>query len=429
MLGLQKRPFAELFREASSITSWLAEEDDKTFGPMVELDRVIPLHNDAALLRAGTRLLPVTTKRDQMYRSDGFVDVPNGFSVVVVPTDGLTPVDVQPTLQALRKVMHERRITPLVRTLDVRAVRRRLDELDAAPESRIRPPDAMLLLLPRKEGGLSAETKSVLDRLDAHRVPWRRCYADDDKRWSVRDQLGSLLTAAGGTPFELVWPENIGPLWSIGFDLSHPVGSQSSTLCCTLVKPNGRLECAWTIAHRRDETINQASLKLILKAVQARLPNDARVLMIRDGRLFERELDQTYLHTLTNPCSLVELRKRGNPLLVTGSKEPLLPSQATAAVFDQRHIAFLVAHPEMTPTSGYPTVLKLTTRPSWDGLNLGLELLVSAVMHLTHAPSLGLAPSKLPAPIYWADGIAKASGERLNFRGQMHITLKPNPND
>ena len=61
---------------------------------------------------------------------------------------------------------------------------------------------------------------------------------------------------------------------------------------------------------------------------------------------------------------------------------------------------------------------------AWDGMRLGPELLARILFAQTLMPGLGLRQRRLPAPIYWADGIAGASDDDLRFRGQCVVNLK-----
>ncbi len=69
-------------------------------------------------------------------------------------------------------------------------------------------------------------------------------------------------------------------------------------------------------------------------------------------------------------------------------------------------------------SGNFGTVLKLSWNESWNGLGLSPRDVAAIMMALVHAPGLGNEPRVLPAPIYWADGIARADDGDLRFRGQ-----------
>ena len=69
-------------------------------------------------------------------------------------------------------------------------------------------------------------------------------------------------------------------------------------------------------------------------------------------------------------------------------------------------------------------VLKIWMKHGWDGMELGPQRLVHILFAQTLTPGLGLHARTLPAPVYWADGIAGASEKDLRFRGHSIVDLK-----
>jgi hypothetical protein len=81
-----------------------------------------------------------------------------------------------------------------------------------------------------------------------------------------------------------------------------------------------------------------------------------------------------------------------------------------------QHIAFMVTNPEVN--FGFAQVLKLHWEERWNRIGLSTDQILGIVCAMSFSPGLGLHRHTLPAPVYWADGIAGASDTDLRFRGQ-----------
>jgi hypothetical protein len=264
-----------------------------------------------------------------------------------------------------------------------------------------------------------------MKRMDQHRLPWRRAYANDPHDWSVADQTGSLLQAAGGLPHAVTLPSGEFLPWSIGIDLSHRTFSRAASV---LISPDGQLVGAWTLdQQQRRENINAAVLRRLILAAAESIPAMERsdgILVVRDGRLFERENADFYRRGLGGPVTLVEIRKYGNPPMLIGNpgKPPEQPTVGWLADTPGESIGFLVTLPRYG-VGDFDHIIKLRLPEVWDGMELGRERLARILGAQTLTPGLGLHPRTMPAPIYWADGIAGASDHDLRFRGQSVVAL------
>ena len=209
--------------------------------------------------------------------------------------------------------------------------------------------------------------------------------------------------------------------WSLGIDLSHKFGAGHSTLCAALVDSDGALVRAWTIQQRRDETVGMVALRKILGAVadfMADASDSRELLILRDGRLFENENARLYCEALGLNVSLIECRKRGNPQLYdVEDGNPVLPESPVWAMVPGAPTGFLVTNPQRRRRT-LDMVLKVSWRSSWNGIGLDSDEIARILVALTFSPGLGLHRRTLPAPLYWADGIAGASDDDLRFRGQ-----------
>jgi hypothetical protein len=195
-------------------------------------------------------------------------------------------------------------------------------------------------------------------------------------------------------------------------------------LAVTLVDPYGALAGSWLTLHSQDETVEVGALSSILRSVGLKLRDIASqpdsVLVLRDGRLFEKEHAATYLD-LPLPAVLIEYRKSNNPPLLAGASfKPAIPP--IAGQVDETSTVF-ASNGQALRSNGLATVHRLTWRAAWNPLLLSGGDIARLVRSLSFAPTLGMHPSSLPAPLYWANGIAGASDYDLRFRGSGFVQV------
>ncbi len=364
--------------------------------------------------------IPVNSNLRMFLRNNGMHNVPDGFRLAVLPADPACEQAAQSYFHKVQNWFGERRhpIAGGVYSLD--AVVNRVAELEsgASPNSKM---TAIVFINPGADDSTSKPVLSLMQRLDKLRIPWRRARATDDQTWSVEDQLGSLVTATGGYPYFVTADDNQLP-WCIGIDISHPRDAEFSTACAALTDPGGNLVQAWTIRHLRNEKMPEESIRQLVNAAEKKLvelDSDPDILLIRDGRIFERENPHDYTDSSIGRITLLELLKGGNPTMLTG-EEMTLPDHPVIATVPgggkNERVAFMTPYPDVN--FGFPRVLKLRHRDKWNGAGLSEDKLYKTLCALCFAPGLGLSRHTLPAPIYWADGIAKASDSDLRYRGQ-----------
>jgi hypothetical protein len=266
----------------------------------------------------------------------------------------------------------------------------------------------------------------MFSMLESRGQQFRRAYDTDNFQFSVPEQAPSILQSAGGVPY-LSIAENAKPSpWTLGIDLSNPTKG-SPRLCGSLVSPEGTLVHSWLQDHRQDETFSSTHLRLLLHTVVEYLPKNAAqhgLLILRDGRLFEKENYRIYKEELGLPTTLAEFRKGGNPPILTPT-HPGLPQDSFFGFLpisnNKFSTAFLVTFPSVRK-GRFGSVFKLHWRDDWNELGLESRDFAATIKSLVNAPGLGCKARKLPAPIYWADGIAGSTAEDLRFRGQ-HISI------
>jgi hypothetical protein len=377
--------------------------------------------DDCYLAIGQTRKRPDTASLNSVYRELGFDNVPEAFGVCVVRCPGVDEATGNAIAARLSSAMSQRGVSPHTTVVGFERIRSRLGQIES---NGIRPTARRLIplfVLPSPESGLSIEVRAVLRKLDAFELPWRRSYATDPLEYSLPDQLPSLLQAAGGVQHRVLLTDENSIPWSLGIDLSHGRGQEYSTLCAALVDSDGNLVRAWIIRQRRDETVGMVGLRRLLHAATDAVSSeigDGQLLVLRDGRLFENENARLYREALGVDVSLVECRKRGNPQVFDFcANEVVLPSHPTWATVDGAYVGFLVTNPQRS-RKALDQVMKISWRASWNGLSLAPEDIARILVALTLSPGLGLHRRTLPAPLYWADGIAGASDDDLRFRGQ-----------
>ena len=212
------------------------------------------------------------------------------------------------------------------------------------------PGQAVILILPGSKR--TTINKSILDvflSFDLQGIPWRRCYETDNFQYSIPDQVGSILQCAGGIQY-CVQTQGTNPIpWCLGIDLSHNPNGQSK-LCGALINKTGNLTHSWVSKHRRDETISAYALQKIIRAAVSYIPEDSKnngLLIMRDGRLFEKENHSFYRQGFGLPVSLIEVRKRKNPPILTG-EFPGIPVKPVFAELPQKyemHVAMVLTLP------------------------------------------------------------------------------------
>ena len=420
----RQRPLQERLRGLTWFLRRLQECCGKQFGDPVSLVASDPDPLNGVTLLGSRATFSADANHRVVHEQGGFYSAPNSLEVLVCCDEGVTRTPATDYAHRARDEFARRGLEANLRDVTLDQLEARLDELDRGGIVKRRDVP-VLFMLAGKEERLSGRLSHVMRRLERHRLPWRRAYATDDRTWSVSDQTGSLLQAASGHPHAVV-PARGGCLpWSIGIDLSHR--GTSSRVAASLVSPDGRLSGNWTLDQARQENIESAVLRRLLVAAACEIPAGDRssgLLVVRDGRVFESEDVGDYRRELGGPVTLVEIRKNGNPPLLLGN-DARVPNRPVVGWLPEAvggSLGFLVALPNLTRAE-FGSVLKIWMPQAWDGMRLGPERLICILFAQTLTPGLGLGRRRLPAPVYWADGIAGASDDDLRFRGQLVVEL------
>ena len=425
ILGNAGRPRAEVHDSIQwmrALMSTLSESCPELIDRQIRLESVSEELEASASISANGESFEIGTKLRSILGEVGYDKVPKGMSVVIVSEPSVSSATAVNFVDRVKASCDQHKLAAKVCVVSAEKLRKRLDDLRAGSSVRSTS-SPVWFLLRSKSKSPSSEIIHLMEQLDRFDLRWRRAYADDDFQWSIGDQLGSIVQAAGGRNYSIKLASGRLP-WSIGLDISHGRGTRPhSTVCAALVDPTGSLVHAWKRKQSRNEAISAVAVrKLLLAATDyARAESKyAEVLVLRDGRLFDSENAGFYRDRLGSRVSLVEVRKRQNPLFLC-EKDNVCPKSASygaiPSTFEGTNVGLLITSP-CGNERGFDTPLKIHWRDQWDGLGIGPKDLPAMLVALTAAPGLGLHPRTLPAPIYWADGLAAASDKNLKFRGQ-----------
>ena len=402
----------------------------RSLGPKVAPVQLEPLGEDitnARLVQIRDESFAVPpAKLDALYRQHGFDADPKGFAIGVCPLESVTESIAGKFVERLHSAAEERNVRMQVRCVRVEKVERRLQQL-ATSMAKVQSGKCVLFILPTKATEPCERTVALFARLQSARVPFRRAYADDPLRYSIPDQLPSLILASGGRPHRSPTVALGTPVWTVGVDLGHALRSSSSVLALTLVDPEGALAGAWTSVQRRDETASADDLTAMLRQCNRRIREvdpHAGVVVLRDGRLFENEDAQLYGKELNAKTSLFEYRKGGNPQIIQTKQAERTFIAPIACIIPSSSTMF-ISTLNVRGSGSPPAVVKVTWRSEWNGLGLDAGTVARVLTASAAAPGLGLQPRHHPAAIYWADGIAGTSSADLRFVGVVRQEVLP----
>lgn len=381
--------------------------------------RMVPVEQvpvDHPRIAIGGSTIPVAPELDPLYRRHGYDFVPEGWTVSVCPVDDVSITAAHRAETALLEAAARRRANVRVKVVSGDQVVRHLAAINRG-EAEPDPGTVLFFIMPSPDEGPSGRLASVFESLDRLGVQYRRAYESDDLRFSVPTQLPSLLQAVGGVPHRIAIVRTGPRVWSVGLDLAHPKGQDTSVLAASLVHPSGHLLWSWRCRHPRDENMNAALLKEPLAHVSRLISERAEVgdavVVLRDGRVLERESADTYLDPFDLPASLIEVRKNDNPQVMQGSTPTSAPSAVRVA---GESTIFTVLSPPRS-RNHLPAVRKATWQEAHNSAKLTHRQIAQLLVDLTAAPSLGTKAYSLPSPLYWADGIAEVTDHDLRFRG------------
>jgi len=270
------------------------------------------------------------------------------------------------------------------------------------------------------------------DRPSAGAMDWFRRLTDE----GVSFQLGStqsdptyarhgaacaILSKTGGCLFHTDTPSvpKLEEHWCIGLDLGFGGEYDAKIAVMTLTDGLGRLRAYWRAIKDTDETLSEEVLRdglgWIVEQAETLAPN-RDFIVFRDGIRPKHETLSLYREFLpTGRSCLVEFAKQGNPLFL---KDNAPPQPGTLAIPEGTETGFI--YPITSPVPGVLTNTVKFFSPL-NNLGYSLNQIAELITALCYAPKLSFQPSSLPAPIYWADGLAGLSATNLQFGGWSHL--------
>ncbi|BDA67486.1 hypothetical protein RIVM261_080520 [Rivularia sp. IAM M-261] len=146
---------------------------------------------------------------------------------------------------------------------------------------------------------------------------------------------------------------------------------------------------------------------------------EAIVYVVRRRRNPTLYIETNYYEAMLNPnFTLIEYSKSGSPLIHCA---PLEPEPGTTILLDGSD--FTALYPCISPQYGILTTpVKFRTSINPNG-HSPLEI-ASLLTALCHSATLSYQPSRLPAPLQWANGLARLSYTDLQFCGWSHKAKK-----
>lgn len=259
--------------------------------------------------------------------------------------------------------------------------------------------------------------------LDENKTPYAlfNSNVEVNPKFTRHGNAMNILSKAGGAHFhvEPVGLPDFCEQWCIGLDLGFGSQYRGKMAVITLTDGKGQLKAYWRAIKDMDETLTpdvlSEGLKWLIGVAEEEKPG-RKYLVIRDGICPKNEYMDVYKDLLPKGRStLVECVKNGNPVMVSADGQP---DAATLAVPKGENAGFLFT--AQAPQKGMLTnTIKFYTRHN--DLKLSLEEIGEALCALCFAPKLSFQPSGLPAPIYWADGIASVRFTNLQFAGWSHL--------
>lgn len=263
------------------------------------------------------------------------------------------------------------------------------------------------------------KTKQHLKALDSARIPYRVFGPKTfNERYALNDQVPHLIELLGGKTFSTHPLEGFEDCVYLGFDLGHPKNIAHSVPVMTIVDASGSLLGYWRGTQPKDETLRSESMRDALQWLMEFKNNNLKAnswLVMRDGRSFKNDGINLILNELGSKLTYVEVIKNPVPLLHHNN---IAAQPGTLSVVDGGQEAFLQTEaPLIRYQIGKPIRIKVKHNP----MDRPIESIAEAVYSQCLAPSLGLRNTRIPSPIYWADGLAKESGQSLQFAGLHHV--------
>jgi len=261
---------------------------------------------------------------------------------------------------------------------------------------------------------------SWLRYLDSEKAAFQLCSISSNPLYTRHGLAIAILAKANGIIFitEPAGFPNFHNSWYVGLDLGRGGLNKGKIVVITLTNSEGNLLAYWRATKGEDETLSPAVLREGLSWIADKaesLGEGRHIYLIRDGLRPHNESIDSYLNALPKDgFTLIEYVKSGSPLIHCASFEP---EPGTTIIPEGSD--FTALYPCISPQRGVLTMpVKFCAPINPNGHSSSdIALLLTTICH---SATLSYQPSRLPAPLQWANGLARISYTDLQFSGWSH---------
>lgn len=263
-----------------------------------------------------------------------------------------------------------------------------------------------------------------LKYLNSEKAAFQICSTASNPNYSRHGLAIAILAKANGSIF-IAEPDgfpNFHDSWFIGLDLGRGGLNKGKICAIALTRPDGNLQAYWRARKNDDETLTSKvlyeGLSWIVSQAES-LGKGRHLYLIRDGLRPHNESLDCYCEALSErDFTLIEYSKSGSPSIHCS---PFEPEPGTTILPEES--GFTALYPCISPQHGVLTIpVKFRAPINPNGHSLSdIALLLTA---LCHSATLSYQPSRLPAPLQWANGLARLSYTDLQFAGWSHRASK-----
>jgi hypothetical protein len=283
----------------------------------------------------------------------------------------------------------------------------------------------VLIALDGKKGDRpAADMIEWMKYLNSEQIAFQLCSNSSNPIYARHGLAIAVLAKASGSIFttEPIGFPNFDRSWFVGLDLGKGGSKKGKVVVITLTNPDGNLLAHWRATKNDDETLSPELLNEGLAWITCQAENlggNRHFYVIRDGLRPHHESLEFYRKALFDrDFTLIEYSKSGSPLIHEASFEP---TPGTTVIPEGSE--FTALYPCVSPQRGVlttPVKFRAQINPNAHSSS-DLALLLTA---LCHSATLSFQPSRLPAPLQWANGLARLSYTDLQFAGWSHRVSK-----
>jgi len=260
--------------------------------------------------------------------------------------------------------------------------------------------------------------------LNECQVPFQICSISSNPSYSQHGLGTAILAKTGGILFKIASSdERCDPdHWFIGLDIGRAGQSVDRVVTLSLTDSSGVLKGYWRCLKNKTESLSNEALMNGLRWIRdlaVSIDGDRDFVLLRDGICPRDEPYENYRKAMgSTQFTLVEVVKRGNPLIHQGMGQP---SAGTLLMPADADWSFL--YPASSSQRGV-IGQSLKFRAVINCIDLTPKDLATQLVKLCHASTLSFQPSTIPAPIQWSNGLCKLSYTDLQYAGWSHLPNK-----